>query len=452
MTVGSRPGPGEPRDYRFPHVERARLANGVRIAVAALPRLPLVTVLAKTDAGATRDPVGREGLSLLASSGIAEGTAKLDGAALAERFERLGSGLESGSDWDDAMAHVTVTHERLVRAMALLGEAVTTPAFRERDIERLKQERIAELLQMEAEPRELADERFAQSLYVPGSRFATSDGGTRSSVEGVTADEVRRFHETYHVPATTTLIFAGDVTLDRAVAHAERALGGWRGDAPAPTIVNDATRGSRRVVLVHKDGAPQSELRIGHRGVPRSHPDYFPIVVMNAILGGLFSSRINLNLREQHAYTYGAHSAFDWRRDAGPFVVSTAVRTDVTAAAVRETLMEIDRIRSETVPADELSLATAYLDGVFPIRYETTQAVASAIAMADTFGLGEDYYTTYRERVRAVTASDVRRAAETYLHPGELLVLAVGDADAIAAPLEALAIGPMDVQREQETP
>jgi zinc protease len=206
--------------------------------------------------------------------------------------------------------------------------------------------------------------------------------------------------------------------------------------------VNDRTVGAaRRVRIVHKPDAPQSELRVGHRGLARPHPDYFPVVVMNALLGGLFSSRINLNLREKNAFTYGAHSGFDWRRGAGPFVVSTAVKTEVTAAATNEILKEIDALRAVTVSAEELSLAPAYLDGVFPIRYETTSSVASAIASATVFGLEDDYFTTYRAKVRAVTAADVRRAAEMYLRPDELLILAVGDAELIREPMAALGLG-----------
>ena len=176
-------------------------------------------------------------------------------------------------------------------------------------------------------------------------------------------------------------------------------MGGWHGAKPPDVRADDSVSSTgRQVHIVNKPGASQSELRVGHGGVPRSHPDYFAIVVMNALLGGLFSSRINLNLRERNAYTYGARSAFEWRRGAGPFMVSTAVKTEVSDAATREIVVEIERIREEKVGAGELSLATAYLDGVFPIRYETTNAVAQAIAIAQVHGLRDDYYTRYREQ------------------------------------------------------
>ena len=446
MTTAPRPASGAPRAYSFPAIERFVLSNGMRIAVAPMPRLPLVTVLALVDAGAACDTAGREGASALTIGALAEGTTRLDGATLTEQFEALGTGLSSAGDWDDATAHIAVTPARLETAISLLGEVVTAPAFAQKDVERLKAERIAELMQQQVEPRGLADDKFSEFLFVPGSRYALPEGGRMTSVRALDAAQLRAFHGARYVPGATTLVFAGDVTAERARQLAERAFGGWRGAAASVASVDDrAAENGRQVHIVNKAGAPQSELRVGHAGVPRSHPDYFPIVVMNALLGGLFSSRINLNLRERNAFTYGARSAFEWRRGAGPFVVSTAVKTEVSDAATREIVLEITKMREEKVSADELSLATAYLDGVFPIRYETTNAVAQAIAIAQVYGLRDDYYTRYRERIRAVTADDVLRAAQTFLHPDKLLVVAVGDAAAIRAPMEQLGAGTVHV-------
>ena len=448
MTV-VRPTPGVPRQYTFPTVERTTLSNGLRIAVARMPRLPLVTVLALVDAGSSCDSAGCEGAAALTALALGEGTAKLSGGDLVEQFERLGTGFDSGIEWDDAVAQLTVTPERLGAAVKMLGEVLTAPAFRSADLERLKSERLAELLQLQAEPRGLANEKFSELLYAPSSRYAKPSAGDRQSVSAITVSEVGALHRAHYTPATTTLIFAGDVTVEQAVQLTERAFGGWSGPAVAPTLVNDDTAQHGRFGhIVHKADAPQSELRIGHRGVPRNHSDYFPIVVMNALLGGLFSSRINLNLRERNAFTYGASSGFDWRRGAGPFVVATAVKTEVTGPAIREILLEIDRMRQETVQPEELTLATDYLTGVFPIRYETTRAVAAAIATATVYGLGDDYYTVYRERVRAVTAADVQRAAQQHLHPESMLVVAVGDAPAIRESLAALDIGAIRVHSE----
>jgi zinc protease len=237
----------------------------------------------------------------------------------------------------------------------------------------------------------------------------------------------------------------GDITPDAAIALVTREFAAWSGGT-RPSVVAEATTAGpgRRLVIVQKEEAPQSELRVGHLGLPRTHPDYLPTVVMNGILGGLFSSRINLNLREKHAFTYGASSMFDWRRGTGPFLVSTAVKSEVTDRAVTEILREIDGMRAAPPEASEVALATDYLAGVFPIRYETTSAVAGALAGATMFGLPEDWFATYRERIRAVTPAEVHAAAQAHLDPSRLLVLAVGDATVIEGPLGALGFAPVE--------
>ncbi|NUQ21129.1 MAG: insulinase family protein, partial [Gemmatimonadaceae bacterium] len=204
--------------------------------------------------------------------------------------------------------------------------------------------------------------------------------------------------------------------------------------------------------VVSKPDAPQSEIRGAHVGIPRVHPDYFRVVVINAVLGGLFSSRINLNLRERNAYTYGARSEFDWRRAAGPFVVSTAVASDVTAAATREILGEIDRMRSEPIAEDELTLATSFLSGVFPIRYETTAAVATALANLVVYGLDDSYFDTYRANIQSVTTTDVLEAAQRHLRPERLRVVVVGDPAQVAQPLGALDVGEVSIYDPEGSP
>jgi zinc protease len=206
------------------------------------------------------------------------------------------------------------------------------------------------------------------------------------------------------------------------------------------------------VHLVAKPDAPQSEIRIGHVGIPRNHPDFFPVNVMNALLGGLFNSRINLNLREAHAYTYGAFSGFEWRRQAGPFMIHTAVKSDITDAAARETLFEVDRIRAEAVTPDELSLATSYLTGVFPIRFETTSAIAAALSVLALHELPEDYYDRYRSNVASITTEQVLAAARRYLDPSAFQMLVVGDPNIVKGPLEAMAFGPMILYDAQGKP
>ena len=473
LPAPPRPAPGAPRPYRFPRFERRRLANGVGLVVAPVHKLPLVTVIALVEAGADSDPEGREGLARITAQTLTEGTATASGVELIDRAERLGSSLDASADWDTAILRLTVGAPRLGAALALLGEVLVSPSFPERELERLKGERQAEILAQRAEPRGLADELFDRFAYAPAARYSRPEGGSERSVAAITRDDVVRFYRERYRADRTTLVIAGDVTADEAERLAGRVFEAWgappTAEATRPaaaerdrshagdtgttaTAAAAATSGpdvsdrlTRAVHVVAKADAPQSELRVGHVGLPRLHPDYFPVTVMNAVLGGLFSSRINLNLREAHAYTYGAHSGFDWRRAAGPFAVSTAVRSDVTDAAAREILSEIERIRGEPVDEEELSLATSYLDGVFPIRYETTSAIASALANLVLYRLPDDFYDSYRTHVTSVTRGDVLAAARAHLHPDRLQIVAVGDASAIRAPLEALGFGPVHV-------
>lgn len=442
----TRPAPLPPRPYQFPRFERRTLPNGMRLVIAPVQKLPIATVIALVEAGATSDRQGREGIARLTADLLLEGTLTSDGAALTERFERLGATVDTSADWDSAAVGLTALTEHLDAAVRLLGEVLRTPSFAAREVERLKEERLAELLQLRAEPRGLADELFTRILYERGSRYALPEGGVEESVSAITRADIVAFYERHYRPAGVTLILAGDITADAAAQLADATFGDWHGDAVPPTVTSDKAAWRKRALhIVAKADAAQSELRVGSVGLPRKHPDYYSAVVMNAVLGGLFNSRINLNLREKHGYTYGAFSHLDWRRQAGPFVVSTAVQSEVTAAAATEVLGEIDRIRESEISPDELSLATSYLDGVFPIRYETTEAIGGALATLVRYGLPDDFYDTYRDRVRAVTTADVLRVARTHLRPDELQMLVVGDPDGVRPQLEAVNFGPLHV-------
>jgi zinc protease len=441
-----RPSPTAPRSYHFPQFERRTLPNGMQLVVAPVPKLPLVSITAVVDAGASAEQEGQDGVAALTAQLLLEGAAGLDGAALTDRFERIGTSVDAHADWDAATVSLTVLAERLPEALALVRDLLRSPDFPNREVARLKDERIAELLQLRAEPGALADEHLSRAVYAPTARYATPAGGSASSVRALTRDVVRGFYAERYRPATTTLVMAGDVSVDRAGELAHALFGDWHGDV-GPTVARavDASPRTRLTRVIAKADAPQSEVRVGHAGLPRRHSDYFEATVMNAVLGGLFSSRINLNLREEHGYTYGAFSAFEWRRAAGPFVIQTAVKSDVTGAAVREILREVERMRSEEISADELTLATSYLDGVFPIRYETTSAIATALSNLVIHDLPEHFYDDYRARVRAVTTHDVLRAAQQHLRPDRLRIVVVGDPAVIATPLSEIHGAPVEI-------
>lgn len=445
-SASPRPSASPVRPYHFPSFHTRVLPNGLRVVVAPVHAHPVVTVLAVVEAGATRDPEGKHGLAVLAGRALAEGTVGMSALELAERVESLGTVLDTGADWDSSIVQLTALTERAGDAFAVLADVLRTPSFPETEVRRLVEERSSDLTQIRADARGVADVALNRLLFDRASRFARLAGGDERSVASITRDDVAQFHAAHFRPDATALLVVGDCTVEHGVELATQHLGDWTGESRSFTMPQATERfQDRRIHLVAKPDAQQSELRLGHVAVPRSHPDYFPLVVMNAILGGLFSSRLNMNLREKHGYTYGAHSTFDWRRAASPFEVSSAVQTDKCADAVNEALGEIERMRLVAVGEEELSLAVSYLDGVFPIRFETTAAIAGGLANVEIFRLPADYFDTYREQVRAVSAADVLRVAQAHLDPSRLQIVVVGPPDVLLPALEALGIGPVTV-------
>jgi zinc protease len=442
MVANARPGPGSPRPYHFPEFEQGELDIGARFIVSRIPKLPLATLLAVTNSGSAVDPENREGTASLAARLLVEGSTRRSGTELSEDLERIGTSLDTGADWDSSLAKVTFLTEHLDRVIDLMGEVLLEPTFPERELQRLKSERIADLLQIESEPRALADQGFESFIYSPRSRFSVPSGGSKLSIPQIRNADISQVYQQIYSPAELTFIVAGDVTFAQAQDKLSKRFEHWpRREGIKGRRENEMAYTSRRLRIIDKADAPQSELRVGHAGIPRKHPDYFPVVVMNAILGGLFGSRINLNLREAHGYTYGASSYFDWRKDAGPFVISTAVQTEMTAAALTEILAEIARIREQAVLPSELSLAKDYLDGVFPIRYETTASVAAALANLVVHDLPRDYFDTYRKNIQAVTAEQVLDAARSHIHPELIQTLIVGHSAAVSESVSSLGLG-----------
>ncbi len=444
MSGPLRPLAKAPRPYAFPQAQRARLGNGLTVYVVPLRRLPVATALLMSDAGAECDAPESAGTASLTVDAQTEGTSERDGVALADAFEQLGGSIDTAATWAHSEVSTTVTAGRFAGALSLLAEVTRSPSFPKSEVSRLREERMSELLQQRTEPRGLADDMFARVCFATSSRYATPEGGVEQTVATVSRESVVRHHHRHVVPERSTLIVVGDLEVDAVMQLAEHALGGWSGaGTETPDIMVAPLHPNRVVHVVSKPDSPQSELRVGHLSVGRRHPDFHAISVMNAILGGLFNSRINLNLREEHAYTYGAFSHFEWRRQASSFETSTAVRSDATAAAVREILGEIDRMQNELVSPAELSLALDYLTGVFPIRFETTAAIADAIASREGYSLPSDYFDRYRDQIASVTAEDVLRVAQRHLTPDRIQVVAVGDATIVRAELEALKIGPV---------
>ncbi len=439
MNAVVRPGPGAPRPYRLPAFSRSTLPNGVEVLIAPFYRLPVVTIRVVVEAGATADSPGRAGEAWLTAKSLAEGTHGHNADEIILGIERLGGELEPETDWNDISVSTTIRSTSAADALALMSELVCTPLFPEAGVARNRSEQIAEREQARLDPRQHADEMFAHVAYDHRARFALPEAGEIATIHKFDHTTAHAFHRASFGPEQTCVIVVGAVDHDTTLAQVGDSLGTWDGGGAVHSADNvDRPAEHTAVHVVDRSGASQTELRLGHVGIPRLHPDYFAAVAMNSVLGGLFSSRINLNLREKHGFTYGAFSAFDWRVQSGPFMISTAVQTDATAPAIREILAEIERMREARISEEERSLAVNFLAGVFPIRYETTAAIAAGLAAMRVFGLPADYFETYRERVLAVTADDVLGVAQRHLHPTKLQILALGDARAIETQLPSL--------------
>ena len=444
MTV-ARPPAGAPRPYRFPDFVRHRLPNGLGVWLVPLPERELVSVHLLTDAGAAAEDEPSAGVAALTAQLLVTGTRRLDAAAFAETTERLGIEVSSESSWDSARAGFTALGSKLGDGLDLLAEMLRTPRLDEGEFDRLKAERLNDILQARADPGRLADESFLREVYAPDSPYGRLSAGTPESVESLTVQAVRDYHASRYAPDVADVVVAGAIEPDAALDAVERHHGDWSGTGPGHRTLEPRQRGGRRVVLVDRPGSVQSELRVGHLGINRHHPRYFPAMVMAALLGGVFGSRLNRRLREELGYTYGARCSFDPRRAPGPFTANAAVQTEVTVDAIRELIGQLERIGQATPDDDELTDVRNFLVGVFPLRFETTSGIAAALEPLAIYDLPDDYWHTYRSHLEAVTPQDVLDAARELVRPDEALILLTGDAGRVRDELEAAELGPLEV-------
>jgi zinc protease len=450
--LSARPSPGQPRAYEFPHFERTILPSGMTLLTVHIPGRPLVSANLIVRGGAADEPADLAGATSLAARAMTEGTEHYPGVELTEAAERLGATLGVDAGWDGVVASIEVAAPKLGPALQLLGELVERPSFLEGDVARLRDERLNDLLQVQADPRRRVDRAFIATIYSAASPYARPLGGDEVSVPGLTPEALRRVHHALLDPGQTAILVGGDVTS----ADVLRALGSLEAGASVsaagaePSVPPAESAVDHRLVrFYHRPGAVQTELRIGHVGLPRRTPDFHAVQIMSAILGGLFNSRLQMNLREEKGYTYGIGAGFDMRRGAGPFSVRSAVQTAATVPAIKEILSELDRIRESEVTSAELAAARDYLVGVFPLRFETPGAVVAALGGLFIHGLPDDELARYRRSIEAVTVADVQKAARDHIRPDELAIVAVGDADAVGADLRAAGFGDLEVITEE---
>lgn len=441
------PKPGPAPALTLPPIQKQTLSNGLAVWLVEQHEVPVVQVNLIVGSGSSADPQGRFGTASLTAAMLDEGAGTRGTLELADAIEFLGAQLSASSSFDQSAVRLSVPVARLPEALPLMADVITRPTFPDGELERLRKERLTALLQARDDPAEIVRVAFPRLVFGTAHRYGTAAVGTEASTRAITLDDLRAFYTANYRPDNATLLVVGDVTAATALPLLEQALGRWRpaGQAPARVTIPDAPQLTKRqIYLVDKPGAAQSQIRIGWIGVPRSTTEYATLQVLNTILGGSFTSRLNQNLREKNGYTYGASSAFDMRRSAGAFLAAAGVQTDKTADALREFFVELNAIRTP-IPAGELEKAKNYVSLGFPGEFETRGDMARKLEELVVYGLPENTFTTFVDQVTRVTAADIEKAARQYIQPDKFAVVIVGDRAAVEAGIRALKLGPLQI-------
>jgi zinc protease len=426
------PAPGPDPPFRFPRGTTSRLASGLTLRTVEHRDVPVLVLALTLPAGSAHDPGQRPGLAALTADLADEGSGDLDAIGIHEALARIGAQLDTETGYDTTRLTLTTLSRFHREAVGLLADIAFRPSLTEADFARVRDLRCHRLVQLGDVPAALAERSFATHVFA-GHPYGHLPIGTAPALRAASADEARAFHAARYRPERATLVAVGAVTHEEIAGAADEAiarLGAARATAAAAweEVPDPPPASGLRLVLVDRPGAPQSELRVGHAAARRSTPDYHALVVLNAILGGQFVSRLNLKLREEKGYTYGVRSAFDWRRGPGPFIVQTSVQTDATAAAAAEILREIEEVATVRPPAaHELELARASLTRGYARSFETAEQIARAIVQLVVHELPDDHFDEFVPKVRAVDAGAVVDAARRHLRPAGAHVVVVGD-------------------------
>jgi predicted Zn-dependent peptidase len=437
---------GPPPKVSLPPIVTRQLPNGLKLMIVEQHELPLADFVLVVGSGGTVDPTGKPGVANLTSTMLVEGTPTRSSLEIADQIAFLGVGLGTNSNWDASTVSLHTPIAQVDSALALFADVILRPTFPANEFERIRKNRLTELIQLKDRPTAIANQAYASILYGAAHPYGQALIGTEASITGMATSDLVNYYKTHFFPNNSTLIIVGDVNPAQIERKIAGVFGGWqRGTVPPYTLAEAPKAGATTVYLIDKPGAAQSSFRIGSIGVPRSTKDYFALTVMNTILGGSFTSRLNQNLRETHGYTYGARSGFDMRRAAGPFTASAEIVAAKTDSGLIEFMKELNAIR-DTVPTDELNKAKRYLQLGLPADFETTQQIATALVPVALYDLPLDFYNNYVQSIEGITQADVKRVATQYINPGSLAIVVVGDRKSIESGLKAVNTGPISIR------
>ena len=445
------PQPGPPAPLRLPTIQKRKLSNSLPVWIVEMHDVPVAQINLVVLSGTANDPPGKYGVASLAAAMLEEGAGSRSALEIADAIDYLGADLGATTTSDLSAVRLHVPVARLADALPIMADVALRPTFPKDELDRQRQQRLTSLLQGRDDPPTISSVAFSRILYGKGHRYGTPQMGTAETIKTFTSDDLRTFYASAFRPENAVLIAVGDIAADTAMPLFEKNFGAWKASGAAAVEKLPATDEppARQLYLIDKPGAAQSQIRIGRIGVPRSTTDYFPIQVLNTILGGSFSSRLNNNLREVHGYSYGAGSGFDMRGGAGPFSASAGVQTDKTSEALKEFVYELNAIL-KPVPVEELARAKNYVALRYPSAFETTGDISRRLEDALVYKLPDDYFSKYVQNIQAVTAADVQRAAQKYIKPDHLAVVIVGDLKVIEPGVRALNLGPIKVMTIDE--
>ena len=445
-----RPTPGAPRPWTFPAFERRSVAGG-RMLTAHLPGKALAVTSLVLDAGAVVEPLAHAGVSEIVARAMAEGSAGRDSYEFGVAGERIGATWRSSTDWDSLRVGFEVPAGDLAAATALLADAARSAEFADDVLERVLDERIDEISIERSQPAVLAGEALGSALFQPESRYARPDGGDPESIGSLQHADIRAYRDDRIRKDAATLVVVGDLDGIDLDGLGHTVFDGWDGagsGTPAPTV---GSRGpGRRVVVVDRPGSVQSVVMMGHDGPQRAIDDYVAMTTMALVLGGMFSSRLNMKLREEKGYAYGAFGGFDTRKHGGVFAARAAVQSEVTVAALADMLAEIERVHQEGITAEELEQARSYRAGVFPVNFAGVGSVAAGLGDVIVHGFADDHFDALRSKIIDVTLDEVNATATTRLRPEDLVTVVVGDASGFAKELESLDLGPVEIISDEQ--
>ncbi|MEO6694532.1 MAG: pitrilysin family protein [Ignavibacteria bacterium] len=428
------PKPGKPKDVNFPKFFEAKTNNGITVLVIEDNRHPLITSRFVFKKGSYSDHFAGEnkyGLGSMTSELLIKGTKTRTATDIAEEVDYIGATLSSGCDYDASYVSSYSLKKYFDNIFDIISDVILNPVFMEDEISRLKEQRLNTLLSMIDDGEYLADKVFKKYVY-GNSPYAFPVEGNNDSINGINRKDIQDYYGKVFSPENLIVAFVGDITPDEAMSKLNSKFSGWeKKNTFKDELIESAIPDASMIYLVEKKGAVQSSLKIGHLGISRENPDFIPLYVMNTMLGGYFTSRINKNLREDNGYTYGARSYYSCNKFSGDFSINTEVKTEITADTVKEILKELNEIRNAFVGKEELQNVKNYISGNFPLQLETPNAIASKVINLKLHNLKDDYYNTYIRKVNDLTKEEIKAVAEKYLHPDKLSMSIAGNTKAL---------------------